>query len=206
MFTFPSWSNRVPWAVVAVSGLAGLLVSLVVYYWATPKHTDVGYSPTQPIPFSHRVHAGDLGMDCRFCHHEVERSGHANIPSADLCMNCHKSVKADSPAIKQLALHAASNVATPWVQVHKLPDYARFNHSVHVAKGVACASCHGRIDQMDQVRQTQPLSMAFCLDCHKHPESARVPVKDVTRMPSRPGSETKPLPQAPSLDCAVCHH
>ena len=119
-------------------------------------------------------------MDCRYCHNGVEKSWYSNIPSSGLCMNCHNQVLKDDPKLGLVRESAATGKAIPWIQIHKLPDYAFFNHAVHVNRGVSCVHCHGQVNQMDEVWHDKPLSMAFCLDCHRNPEEFLRPVDKVT--------------------------
>jgi hypothetical protein len=142
----------------------------------------VGYAPDQPVAYSHKLHAGLLGLDCRYCHQNVERSPHASVPDTNTCMNCHAQVRKDSPLLEKVRESAAKETPIPWVKVHMLPDYAYFNHAAHVHAGVGCASCHGRVDQMEIVRQVEPLSMRWCLDCHRNPENHLRPAEEVTNM------------------------
>ena len=165
---------------VAALGGAGVVAGVTIY--VTPKYYRVGYQPVQPVPFSHQVHAGQLGMDCRYCHNGVEKSWFANLPGASTCMNCHSLVLKDDPRLQIVRDSATNNTPIPWVQIHHVPDYVYFNHSVHVRRGISCVECHGRIDQMDEVRQDKPMSMAFCLNCHKDPVSAIRPVDKVTKL------------------------
>jgi hypothetical protein len=153
-----------------------------IWYYFSPKFTDVGYQPEQPVAFSHKLHAGDMGMDCRYCHNTVERAAHAAVPPQQTCMNCHVNVQAESPRLTLVRDTYESGEAIEWVRVHMLPDYSYFNHSVHLSAGVGCASCHGRIDQMEIVYQAQPLSMGWCLDCHRNPDSNLRPLDEVTNM------------------------
>ena len=179
---FPRWTNRIPLAIGASAPvLLGVVVG-AVWYWFSPNFTDVGYAPEQPVPYSHKLHAGDLGIDCRYCHNTVEVAARAAIPPTQTCMNCHKTVLPDSPKLAPIRESFASGKPVEWVRVHMLPDYAFFNHSVHVGAGVGCAECHGRIDQMKVVKQEQPLSMSWCLDCHKDPEPRLRPRDQVTNM------------------------
>jgi NAD-dependent SIR2 family protein deacetylase len=124
----------------------------------------------QPVHYSHQLHAGQLGIDCRYCHSNVEKSGYSNLPTAQTCMNCHSQVKVDSPQLAVVRKSYETGSPVPWVQIHMTPDYVYFNHSVHVTRGISCVECHGRIDQMDVVAQAKPLTMGFCLDCHRAPE------------------------------------
>src|SRR5271156_1558664 len=149
---FPKWTNWLPLALVAVLAVVGGVVTAGVAIYVTPKHKNVGYEPVQPVPFSHKIHAGQMGLDCRYCHNMVEKTWVANIPAASTCMNCHSQVLKDDPRLAIVRESATNNVPIPWVQVHKTPDYVYFNHSVHVTRGISCVECHGRVDLMDEVR------------------------------------------------------
>ncbi|HYE03783.1 MAG TPA: cytochrome c3 family protein [Phycisphaerales bacterium] len=184
---FPKWTNHLPTA-VAVGGL-GTLCSVVgiVWYYFTPKFWEVGYMPTQPgSGFPHHIHVGKLGMDCRYCHSKVEVAAEANIPNVATCAGCHAEnfVRDDvvQPARIQFVREAyAADESIPWRRVHKLPDYVRnFPHNVHVRAGVSCYSCHGMIGRMPVVNQREPLSMGWCLDCHRDPAPSLVPPERVT--------------------------
>jgi hypothetical protein len=180
---FPRWTNNIPLVVALAGPVVGAGLVGGVWYFFSPKFTDVGYRPVQPVPFSHKLHAGDMGMDCRYCHNTVERAAHAAIPATQTCMNCHKDlVKTDSPKLKLIRDSYESDQPVPWIRVHQLPDYAYFDHRPHLAAGVGCASCHGRIDQMAVVQMSQPLSMGWCLDCHRDPEPNLRPLDQITNM------------------------
>jgi hypothetical protein len=210
---FPKKTNWAPF-VLAVVGPAVTLVAVgVVWYFFSPKFTDVGYAPRQPVPYSHALHVGQLGLDCRYCHVSVEVSPVSNIPPTQTCMNCHKVIKRDSELLEPVRESVASGKPLRWVRVHDLPDYSFFNHSVHVRAGVGCVSCHGRIDQMEVVTQTEPLSMRWCLECHRNPEPHLRPTEEVTNMdwiPPRDHAafaaeaiEAKNL--RPPEECTACH-
>ena len=171
-----------PLVLGAIAGLAGAGVAAGVTIYLTPKYYRAGYQPVQPVPFSHKVHAGQLGLDCRFCHNGVEKSWFANLPGASTCMNCHNQVMKDDPLLQIVRDSATNNTPIAWVQVHKVPDYVYFNHSVHVTRGISCVECHGRIDQMDEVQHVKSLSMSFCLDCHRNPAAAIRPPDKVTKL------------------------
>jgi hypothetical protein len=185
----------------------------IFWYWGSPSFTDVGYQPKQPVPFSHALHAGELGLDCRYCHSTVEISHQASVPATETCMNCHKLVKADSDALAPVRESWAKDVPVQWVRVHMLPDYAYFDHSVHVAAGVGCSTCHGRIDEMEEVSQYASLSMGWCLDCHRNPTPNLRPRDQVTNMaydtatagydPSTDPSRTRMVD--PPEHCSGCH-
>lgn len=201
---------------ITVKAVGGLLAVIFMFaWWASPKYTDVGFSPDQPVAFSHKLHAGELGMDCRYCHNTVERAARAAIPPTSTCMNCHKVVKTDSPEIMKVAKAHNEGKPIEWVRVHMLPDYAFFDHSVHVAAGVGCATCHGRVDQMKKVTQHAPLSMAWCLDCHRNPEPNLRPTSEVVNMawasdPAFAGYDPSADPHRtrevqPPEHCSGCH-
>jgi hypothetical protein len=171
-----------------------------------------GYEPTQPIAFSHRLHAGELQIACVYCHSGAEKSRHAGIPATNVCMNCHKSMTASSGALRENpkaiseelrklydSLGLDENLKPdskkapkpiPWVRVHNLPDFAYFDHRAHVSAGVACQKCHGPVETMDRVRQVESLSMGWCVNCHRDVNVTGVHGKKVNA----------------SLDCATCHY
>ncbi|MHC5114637.1 MAG: cytochrome c3 family protein, partial [Planctomycetota bacterium] len=162
-FVFPRWSNLLLPAALIFGSTAPLYVVLVIAYGFSPLTTDVGYMPEQPVPFSHALHAGELGLDCRYCHNTVERAAKAAIPPTQTCMNCHTQIHKDSDQVAPLLQSYQTGLPVPWKRVHDLPDYAFFDHSAHVNRGVSCVSCHGRIDTMEVVYQKEALSMGWCL-------------------------------------------
>lgn len=168
---FPRSANKLPLQIVIFLCVLGGIATAGATYYMTPKYTRVGYAPVQPVPYSHALHVGQLGLDCRYCHSNVEKSGFANLPTSQTCMNCHNQVKKDSPLLAVVRKSYETGEPVPWVQIHELPDFAYFNHSIHVNRGVSCVECHGKINEMDVVAHAQPLSMSFCLDCHRRPES-----------------------------------
>ena len=177
---FPKWTNRLPLLILAGLFLVGSGVVAGVWYYFTPKYTRVGYRPIQPALFSHAIHVNQLGMDCRYCHSDVERAWFSNVPASASCMNCHNQVLKDDPRLALVRESAATGKPIPWVQVHKVPDYVYFNHSVHVNRGVSCVECHGRVDQMDEVSHAQSFSMLFCLECHRGPAARLRPLDKIT--------------------------
>lgn len=220
---FPKWTNKLPALLALGAAATGLFVVFVVSFWFSPKHTDVGYQPYQPIAYSHKLHAGSLGLDCRYCHRMVEDGPHATVPDADTCFGCHKVVKKDSVELRPLfaAYGTGKGDGTPieWVKVHLLPEYAYFNHAVHLRAGVGCVSCHGRVDEMEVVRQVEPMSMGWCLECHRDPTSHIRPLDvpstkmDWTATPDSIAAARKLLEWqgdvAPALNppthCSACH-
>lgn len=213
-YIFPKWSNLLLPTIILVALTAPLYVVLMVAYGFSPKTTDVGYMPTQPVPFSHALHAGALGMDCRYCHNTVERSAHASVPPTQTCMNCHTQIHAASPKLAPVRESYESGLPVPWIRVHDLPDYSYFNHAAHVNRGVGCVSCHGRIDQMEIVAQSAPLSMGWCLECHRNPEPNLRPVSQITNLAwdqqvELTRDERLSLRELfnihPSQNCSTCH-
>ena len=177
---FPKWTNRLPLLIVVGGGLVATAVTAGVWYYFTPKYFRVGYQPIQPVAFSHATHNGQLGIDCRYCHSAVEKSWFSNIPSASTCMNCHNQVLKDDARLALVRESAASGKPIPWVQIHRVPDFVYFNHSVHVNRGISCVECHGQINQMEEVYHAKPLSMKFCLDCHRDPAAKVRPADKIT--------------------------
>lgn len=166
---FPRWTNKTPAIVLALVTGGAVAAGAALTYYGTDKHFSVGYQPTQPVDYSHKLHAGDMGIDCRYCHVNVERGPQATVPATQTCMNCHWKVKTDSIKLLPVRESWATGEPIPWVRIHKLPDYVYFDHSAHLNAGVGCSSCHGRIDQMPKVQQVKPLSMGWCLECHRQP-------------------------------------
>lgn len=179
---FPKWTNKLPLQFIVGAVLTATAVTAGCWYYLTPKYARVGYQPRQPVFFSHAVHADQLGMDCRYCHDDVERSWYSNVPSSSLCMNCHNQVLKDDPRLALVRESVGTGQPIPWVQIHKLPDFAYFNHAVHVNRGFSCVECHGPVHKMDEVRHAQPFSMAFCLDCHRDPAARIRPLDQITNL------------------------
>jgi hypothetical protein len=209
----PQWIDR-------ARPLAGLMLALVpvylvglFYYGGSPQTIDVGYSPQQPVPFSHELHAGRLGMDCRYCHTTVDRAAMAALPSTEICMNCHSAIAPTSPLLEPVIQSYATGEPIRWVRVHDLPDFVYFDHSAHVTRGVGCVECHGRVDKMAQVYQAEPLRMGWCLDCHRNPDPRLRPLEQVTNLawvapddPAVTGREIREkLNIHPSDNCWTCH-
>ena len=144
----------------------------------------------QPVQFSHKHHSGDDGIDCRYCHTTVEVAASAGMPSTQTCMNCHSQIWADSPYLEPVRESWRTGRPIEWTRVHDLPDYAYFNHSIHVAKGVGCSTCHGRIDEMPAVYQAASLQMEWCLSCHRNPEKFVRPKEEVFNMEWRQMNKT----------------
>ncbi len=179
---FPKKANILPHISLIGALFGGVFTIFFVWYYFSPEYTDVGYEPEQPVPYSHRLHAGQLGIDCQYCHNWVEVADHSNVPPTQTCMNCHTQIRTESLKLLPVRESWATDAPIPWVKVHNLPDYANFTHTMHVNNGVGCETCHGRIDEMEVVRQVEPLSMGWCLECHRQPELYLRPNDQVTTM------------------------
>ncbi|ASG24194.1 cytochrome c3 family protein [Nitrospirillum viridazoti] len=179
--------------------------------------TAVGWVRDQPVPFSHKHHVGDVGIDCRYCHTTVETGPHAGFPATHTCMTCHSQLWTSAPALAPVRDSLATGTPIRWQRVARLPDYVYFNHSIHVARGVPCVTCHGRVDQMPLMMRAQPFQMRWCLDCHRDPGPHLRPPDQVTRMDwrawDREGHADYGPHQAALLgikpermtDCTLCH-
>jgi hypothetical protein len=143
----------------------------------------------QPVPFSHKHHVGDDGIDCRYCHTGVEKSAFAGIPPMSTCMTCHSQIFTDAPVLAPLRQAYARGSGLVWQRVHHLPDFVYFDHSIHIAKGVGCSTCHGRVDQMQLTERVAPLKMQWCVACHRHPEPYLRPQQEIFDMQWQPGSD-----------------
>lgn len=190
-FVFPKWSNLLlPFIVLNLAG-APLYFHLLGPLAFSPGTLVSNYRPPQPVPYSHEVHVGQLGMDCRYCHTSVENAGFAAIPPTSTCMNCHHAIKSKvpdatgtlvaNPKLKPVYDSWETGKPIRWAKVHDLPDYAYFNHAVHVKAGVSCYECHGRVDKMDEdgVYTVSNLSMSWCIECHRAPEKRLRPREQV---------------------------
>jgi hypothetical protein len=175
--------------------------------------TEAGVTREQPVPFSHRHHVGGMGIDCRYCHTSVENAAFANIPPTKTCMNCHSQIWANSPILEPVRESFRTEKSIQWTRVHDLPDFAYFNHSIHVNKGIGCSTCHGAVDNMPLVRQENSLQMEWCLECHRHPERYVRPREEVFNMEYQPpadqvalGSQLVTEYKIQSLtSCSTCH-
>lgn len=183
---FPRSANFLPFKIAICLGFAVTCAVVAFSFFATDKTMAVGYQPDQPIPYDHALHAGKVGLDCRHCHSFVDKGGQANIPSANVCANCHAAgaahnvgVKHDSPKLKALRDALETGKPIRWVKVWDSPDYVYFDHSAHLSRGVSCVSCHGNVNEMRVVYRSKAHTMAFCLDCHNSPEDHIRPIEHV---------------------------
>lgn len=196
-----------------------ILVGIGGLVWAGSMLSVSGYTTgegvflNQPVPFSHEHHVSGLGIHCLYCHTSVETSSFAGIPSVATCMNCHKQIWTNAELLEPIRASYRSGVPLAWERVHDLPDYVYFNHSVHVAKGIGCESCHGRVDKMPLMLQAESLTMSWCLDCHNNPERFVRPMEEVFTFgwrPPRPQAELGPelvaeYGIASLTSCSTCH-
>jgi hypothetical protein len=195
--------------------VAGSGIGLLMAFERSPYRTNEGVVYEQPIPFSHDHHTAALGIDCRYCHFTVERSSSAGIPPTEVCMNCHKEIWKDSPMLEPVRASFRDGVPIRWNRVHDLPDFVYFDHSIHVAKGVGCVSCHGQVNEMPLIARGASLQMSWCLDCHRDPEKNLRPPSEVTNMdwqrPDDPGYGARLAAEAGIegerrlTSCSTCH-
>lgn len=164
----------------AVAGATVLCIFLVIFFGVRNTVADVGYRPEQPVPFSHKLHAGELNISCQYCHAGVENSAHSPVPTTQTCMNCHTAVLPESPKLQLVRDSYEKGTPIEWIRIHKVPDYAHFNHSRHIRAQIDCKSCHGPIEEMGVVSQVKPLAMGWCLDCHRNPEANIVGARPIS--------------------------
>ncbi len=197
---------------------AGLVLAGIGWWWAYPR-TDYrrqdNWTVDQPIPFSHEHHVNGLGIDCRFCHTSVAASTNAAMPPTYTCMTCHSQVWTNAEMLAPVRESLAQNQPIAWHRVYDLPDYVFFDHSIHIAKGVGCASCHGQVNEMPLTYKASGLEMTFCIDCHQNPGPRLRPRDEIFNMQWK-RTDATPSPQALMaeyhvqaggilLDCSTCH-
>jgi hypothetical protein len=211
---FPRWCNALLWgALAAAAVLATVLLALPFAFARSAYTTGEGEPVAQPVKFDHRHHVHDDGIPCLYCHGGAERGAAAGVPPTSTCMNCHAQVWTKSPEVAPVRASYFQDRPIRWRRVSVLPDFVFFNHSVHLAKGVGCVTCHGRVDAMPEVHPVAPLSMAWCLDCHRNPVPHLRPrehVADPAWVPDRPQDElghelARRYAVAPPTDCSGCH-
>jgi hypothetical protein len=209
---FPRWSNTaVRVVLLALVTVVGGALTAWLLYIRSPLNTRVGVQVEQPVEFDHRHHVADDGIDCRYCHTSVEKAASAGLPPTSICMGCHAQVWNKSPQLEAVRFSYFTDRPINWNKVHFLPDFVYFNHSIHVNKGIGCISCHGRVDQMGKVMKDQPLSMGWCIDCHRAPERHLRPKTEITNMTWKPSSPAEQAELArqydvkPNINCTTCH-
>jgi Cytochrome c7 and related cytochrome c len=194
-------------------GIIGVLVTTLAAINRSSYVTEVGVARSQPVQFSHKHHVSDDGIDCRYCHTSVEKSSFAGIPSTKICMNCHTQIWAESPILAPVRESFRTGKSLEWTRVNNLPGFVYFDHSIHVHKGVGCATCHGRVDQMPLMWREHTLYMEWCLECHRNPERFVRPREQVFSMDWQPPSDQIALGQKlvqqykieSVTSCSVCH-
>jgi hypothetical protein len=214
---FPRSANAGVWiSLIGIGMLVFGIVAALIGVYLSPWYTEVGDAKAQPIPFSHKHHVDELKVGCLYCHATVERAAHAGYPASDTCMSCHSQVWTTSPLLEPMRQSYLTGEPVVWNRIYDLPDFVYFNHSVHVAKGIGCASCHGRIDQQHLAAKAQPLYMGWCLGCHRAPEQNVRPQAEIYNMDYDPLS--MPLFERQALvasyqiptdgrltNCYICH-
>ncbi|MGA9525993.1 MAG: cytochrome c3 family protein [Myxococcaceae bacterium] len=211
---FPKHSNTIFRVVLAtLAGVPAIALAGLMIYQRTPYAYGTKVEYEQPVQFDHRHHVKDIGLDCRMCHTTVEQSSTAGIPPTELCMGCHDQIWNKSPLLDPVRTSYFQDKSIPWQRVHNLPDFAYFNHSIHVNKGVGCETCHGRVDEMPSVMQVAPLTMGWCLECHRSPEKFLRPKDQITTMGWKPEGDQVELGEKLKKEydvhtrtsCTTCH-
>jgi hypothetical protein len=203
-------------SIVAVVAFLALLGGVVGMLHLSGYNTNQDTFVEQPIQFSHAHHVGGMGIDCRYCHTTVEEAAFANIPPTKTCMNCHSQIWSTAPILEPVRASFRNNTPLQWTRVHDLPDFVYFNHSIHVNKGVGCATCHGPVDKMPLVYQQAPLTMQWCVNCHRNPAPNLRPRDQVFNMNWLPPADNPGLGEQlareyriASVDqltsCSTCH-
>jgi hypothetical protein len=198
---------------LGIAILVGTTIAVVVWRMTASVTDSVGVA--QPIPFSHKHHVGDDGISCLYCHASVQKSASAGMPSTEVCLTCHSVLFKDSPVLAPLHKSEETGIPIRWNRIYDLPDFVFFNHSIHVGKGVACVTCHGRVDQMPQLVRHQPIEMQWCLDCHRAPEKNVGPPDQVFVMRDTPALSNQEVDQLKDIfhfesesrmtSCTTCH-
>jgi len=213
--SFPPNANAFAKWLVVGGGAFVLLLMIVLAFYARTTNNAVGVPVEQPVAFQHNLHAGQLGLDCRYCHTSVEVAASANLPGTETCMTCHSQIRVGAPALEVVQASWDEQRPIEWNRVHDLADFVYFNHSAHVNNGVGCSSCHGAVDEMGGIWKNEPLTMGWCLECHRAPEENLRPRSEVFNMdyvaPADQLALGTELVEAyhvntdKLLDCSVCH-
>lgn len=205
MNLFPASANAVYWLTIAAIGVTAIGVPVATIAWArTPYSTGENEAPTQPVKFDHRHHVRDAAIDCIYCHDGAMRSPNAGVPATSLCMGCHAQIWTDSPELAVVRESAFTNQPIHWQRTNVVPDFVFFNHAEHTTKGIGCVTCHGRVDRMGQVFAARPLTMRFCLDCHRDPSPELRPIDHVTDMDWVSDGVKREREPGPT-HCSACH-
>ncbi len=198
---FDRTSNALARASLVLTGLIVIALGVGLNsLQRSPWVTRQGQRPDQPVPFSHKHHVEGLGLQCQYCHTSVEKSSYAGIPPTKTCINCHAQIWTNAELLQPVRHSWATGESINWVRVHDLPDYVYFNHEIHVNKGIGCASCHGRVDEMPLMFQQNTLQMEWCLNCHRNPSVNLRPTSEIYNMAWAGPSSDKPVWCAESKD------
>jgi len=210
---FDRSSNALARASLVLTGLIVIAVGVALNsLQRSPWVTRQGQRPDQPIPFSHKHHVEGLGLQCQYCHTSVEKSSYAGIPPTKTCINCHAQIWTNAELLEPARQSWATGASIQWIKVHDLPDYVYFNHEIHVNKGIGCASCHGRVDEMPLMYMQNSLQMEWCLNCHRNPAVNLRPTSEIYNMAWAGASSDKPVwcaqtgkvgPTAQSVNCVT---
>jgi len=191
---FDRSSNALARASLVLTGLIVIALGVALNsLQRSPWVTKQGQRPDQPVPFSHKHHVEGLGLQCQYCHTSVEKSSYAGIPPTKTCMNCHSQIWTDAQLLEPVRQSWATGASINWIRVHDLPDYVYFNHEIHVNKGIGCASCHGRVDEMPLMYEENTLQMEWCLNCHRNPAVNLRPTSEIYNMAWAGPSTDKPV-------------
>ena len=211
----PAADTILKFALAGAAALPVLMFGSAYAIMRSPYITGQDVVREQPVPFSHKHHVGELGLDCRYCHTSVEKTRFAGMPPTETCMTCHSQLWTQAPMLAPVRESLRNRRPIPWRRVHNLPEYVYFDHAIHVAKGVGCSTCHGRVDTMPLMRQAAPLTMSWCLDCHRDPAPNQRPLDRIFDMTWTPPPDQKT--RGPALmaehhvattgltDCSTCH-
>ncbi len=215
---FPPNSNSFVTWLAWGGGIFALLMIVALPFYARTNNNRVGVPVAQPVDFQHNLHVAQVGLDCRYCHTSVETSNTASIPPTETCMTCHSQIRVGTPQLQPVLASWESGAPIAWNRVHDMPDFVFFNHSAHVNNGIGCSSCHGRVDQMAGMWKNEPMTMGWCLECHRAPEQYLRPASEVFNMAYTPltdpiAQETlgASLVEAYHIDtdkliqCSTCH-
>ena len=214
---FPPSSNRFARISIIVTALViVMLVGGLVAYTHSAKFTKVGQAISQPVPFPHKFHITQLGLNCRYCHASVDQSSFADLPPAETCMSCHSQIALEVDSLQPIRDSYRKGVPVMWNRVNDLPDYVYFDHQIHVTKGVGCETCHGRMDQVNTAVRYKYFYMTTCTECHKYPEKYLRPQENIYDMGYEPAQDqttlgmelvqqNKLLPSSQLTNCSICH-
>ncbi len=214
---FPPRSNKIAkLSIIAVVVLSAAVIGGLAWYTHSPTFTKVGAEVPQPVPFSHNLHVKAVGLNCRYCHVGVDQSAFADLPPAETCMSCHSQIRKDSPTLQPVRDSYLNGTPLAWNRVNDLPDFVYFNHEIHVAKGVGCETCHGRMDQVTTAVRSKYFYMSTCMECHNNPgqylrpqaniyDMGYTPTEDQAVLGAKLVAEYNIMPISQLSDCSICH-